>query len=223
MLDIIFEDKKILILNKPIGVLSYGENSLETDVKNYLSSYPYLINRIDKDTSGLIMFAKDQKTAEYFSAIFASHDKVKKTYITLVNGIVSEEGKIDAPIRKNFQQKKMVIAPISSGAKEAITLYKPIKNFDDSTLLEVNILTGRTHQIRVHMSYFKHHVIGDYKYGDFKINNIYKNKYGLRTQFLHSWKLEFTDLNSEFSYLNNQLFEAKLPEKFQEIINDKSN
>jgi len=222
MLDIVFEDQDIILLNKPIGILSYGENSLETLLRAYLNINPYIINRLDKDTSGLIMFAKNPRTADYFSEIFATHQKVEKTYLSLVSGVINEDGRVDAPIRKNYQQKKMVIAPISSGAKEAITLYHPLKCFGDTTLIEIKLLTGRTHQIRVHMSFLRHHVVGDYKYGDFKINNLYKNEFGLSSQFLHSYKLKFSDLNSHFAYLNGKVFEAKLPEKFEDIIKKKN-
>lgn len=225
---IIYEDKNLLILNKPANLLSQkdgtGEVSLEDEVSKYLgNSNAKLINRLDKDTTGLIVFGKNEKTIKYFNEVFADHEKVEKTYLVLVSGIISEPGEVDAPIRKNFQKHKMVICPEKSGGKRALTLYKPVFNFDDSTLLEVTLKTGRTHQIRVHMSFIRHHVIGDYKYGDFKMNNKYKNEFGLTSQFLHSYKLKFNCINNEYKYLNNKEFSCNLPENLAKIVEFKKN
>ena len=110
------------------------------------------------------MFGLNESAIKYFNEVFSDHEKVEKKYLTLVSGQVTESGEVNAPIRKNFQMKKMVVASEKNGGKKALTLYKPVNVFDDSTLLEVTLKTGRTHQIRVHMSYIRHHVIGDYKY-----------------------------------------------------------
>lgn len=223
---IIYKDDNIVILNKPSFLLSQkdgtGEESLEDYVVKFFNNKnAKLINRLDKDTTGLIVFGLNEKTIKYFNEIFANHEKVEKKYLTLVSGVVDQEGTIDAPIRKNFQKHKMVICPEKSGGKKAITLYKPIKVFDDSTLLEVTLKTGRTHQIRTHMSYIRHHVIGDYKYGDFKINNKYKNEFGLTTQFLHSYSLCFNCLDKDYKYLDGKKFTCEMPENFLKIVNSK--
>ena len=115
----------------------------------------------------------------------------------------------------------MVVSSEKNGGKKALTLYKPINVFDDSTLLEVTLKTGRTHHIRVHMSYIRHHVIGDYKYGDFKINNKYKNEFGLISQFLHSYSLTFNCLEGKYKYLNGKKFISELPKNCKNIINSK--
>ena len=223
---IIYQDDKLLILNKPSFLLSQkdgtGEVSLEDYVEEYLGNKnAKLINRLDKDTTGLIVFAKDEKSIKAMNEIFQDHSQVEKKYLTLVSGTITEEGSVDAPIRKNFQRHKMVVAPEKSGGKKALTLYKPIDNYDDSTLLEVTLKTGRTHQIRVHMSYIRHHVIGDYKYGDFKINNKYKAEFGVTSQLLHSYSLKFNCQNKNFSYLNGKIFIAELPQNVKNIINSK--
>lgn len=223
---IIYKDDNIVILNKPSFLLSQkdgtGEESLEDYVVKFFNNKnAKLINRLDKDTTGLILFGLNEKTIKYFNEIFADHEKVEKKYLALVSGQILEEGIVDAPIRKNFQKHKMVICPEKNGGKKSLTIFNPVKVFDDSTLLELTLKTGRTHQIRVHMSYIRHHVIGDYKYGDFKINNKYKNEFGLTTQFLHSYSLTFNCLDGEYKYLNGKKFSCEMPENFKKILNSK--
>lgn len=224
---IVYKDDNIVILNKPSLLLSQKDGSGEVSLEDYVQEYFHnknarLINRLDKDTTGLIMFGLNEKSIKYFNEVFSDHNKVEKKYLVLVSGQITEPGEVDAPIRKNFQMKKMVVCSEKNGGKKAVTLYQPLVVFDDSTLLEVTLKTGRTHQIRVHMSYIRHHVIGDYKYGNFKINNIYKEKYGLKTQFLHSYSLKFNCLEKDFYYLDNKEFKCELYDSYQEIINSKN-
>ena len=223
---IIYKDDNIVILNKPSSLLSQKDGSNEVSLEDYVQEYfnnknARLINRLDKDTTGLIVFGLNESSIKYFNEVFSNHEKVEKKYLTLVSGQITDPGEVNAPIRKNFQMKKMVVASEKNGGKKALTLYKPVNMFDDSTLLEVTLKTGRTHQIRVHMSYIRHHVIGDYKYGDFKINNKYKNEYGLNSQFLHSYSLAFNCLEGKYKYLNGKNFVSELPENFKKIINSK--
>ena len=223
---IIYKDDNIVILNKPSFLLSQKDGSGEVSLEDYVQEYFHnknarLINRLDKDTTGLIVFGLNESAIKYFNEVFSDHEKVEKKYLVLVSGQVTEEGEVNAPIRKNFQKHKMVVCPEKNGGKKAVTLYKPIKVFEDATLLEVTLKTGRTHQIRVHMSYIRHHVIGDYKYGDFKINNMYKAKYGVTTQLLHSYSLMFNCLESKYKYLDGKKVEAKLSDKFFDVTTSK--
>ena len=223
---IVYKDDNIVILDKPSSLLSQKDGSNEVSLEDYVQEYfnnknARLINRLDKDTTGLIVFGLNKPTIKYFNEVFSNHEKVEKKYLTLVSGQITDPGEVNAPIRKNFQMKKMVVASEKNGGKKAHTLYKPVNTFDDSTLLEVTLKTGRTHQIRVHLSYIRHHVIGDYKYGDFKINNKYKNEYGLNSQFLHSYSLAFNCLEGKYKYLNGKNFVSELPENFKKIINSK--
>lgn len=220
---IVFEDENLLIINKPRGLLLQQDGdtshlSLDVFVANYLNKTAMPVHRLDKDTSGLCVFAKNKKTADEMSKVFNDHSQIEKHYITLVAGNVEEDGKIDAPLRKSFEKKKMVVAPIKSGAKPAITKYHPIEKYKDYTLLDVQLLTGRTHQIRAHMSYIRHHVIGDIKYGDFKVNNIFKREFNFENQFLHAYKLKFLDINGPLKYLKNKEFSVDLPPELQEIL-----
>ena len=220
---IIYEDENIVIINKPRGLLLQqdGDNShdsLDKEVSNYLKAVAMPAHRLDKDTSGLCVFAKNKKAADELGKIFNDHSQIEKHYITLVSGQIEEDGVVDAPLRKSFERKKMVVAPLKSGAKAAVTKYSILNKFKDYTLLDVQLLTGRTHQIRAHMSYIRHHVVGDIKYGDYKVNNIFKREFGFENQFLHAYKLKFLDLKGPLNYLKNKEFSCDLPTELQEIL-----
>ena len=221
---IVYEDDNLLIINKPRGLLlqqdgDTSHESLDILVSQYLNATAMPVHRLDKDTSGLCIFAKNKKVADELSKIFNNHSQIEKHYITLVSGQIEEDGVVDAPLRKSFERKKMVVAPLKSGAKPAITKYHILEKYKDYSLLDVQLLTGRTHQIRVHMSYIRHHVVGDIKYGDYKVNNVFKREYAFENQFLHAYKLKFLDLKGALNYLKNKEFSVDLPSELQEILN----
>ena len=220
---IIYEDDNLVIINKPRGLLLQQDIdpshlSLDNLVSKYLNKTAMPVHRLDKDTSGICVFAKNNKAADEMGKIFNDHSQIEKHYLTLVAGQITEDGVVDAPLRKSFERKKMVVAPLKSGAKSAITKYHPIKNFKDYTLLDISLLTGRTHQIRAHMSYIRHHVVGDIKYGDYKVNNIFKREFGFENQFLHAFKLKFLDIKGPLNYLKNKEFSADIPTELEEIL-----
>ena len=133
---IIYEDENLVIINKPRGLLLQQDGdsshpSLDILVSQYLNKSAMPVHRLDKDTSGICLFAKNNKAADEMSKIFNDHSQIEKHYLTLVSGQIVEDGVVDAPLRKSFERKKMVVAPLKSGAKPAITKYHPIKNFKD--------------------------------------------------------------------------------------------
>ena len=220
---IIYEDDNLVVINKPRDLLLQQDGdsshpSLDILVSKYLNKTAMPVHRLDKDTSGICVFAKSNKIAEEMSKIFNDHSQIEKHYLTLVSGQIIEDGVVDAPLRKSFERKKMIVAPLKSGAKPAITKYHPIKNFKDYTLLDVVLLTGRTHQIRAHMSYIRHHVVGDIKYGDYKVNNIFKREYNFENQFLHAYKIVFLDIKGPLNYLKNKEFSCNLPPELENIL-----
>ena len=219
---IVHEDENILVINKPRGLLLQQDNSGAPSLDNMVSAYLKMTampaHRLDKDTSGLCVFAKNNKVADELGKIFNDHTQIEKHYLTLVNGVVEEDGVVDAPLRKSFERKKMVVAPLKSGAKSAITKYHILEKYKDYTLLDVQLLTGRTHQIRAHMSYIRHHVVGDIKYGDYKVNNLFKREYNFENQFLHAFKLKFLDIKGSLNYLKNKEFSCNLPPELEEIL-----
>lgn len=220
---IVYEDDNLLIVNKPRGLLlqqdgNDSHESLDRIVTDYLKATAMPAHRLDKDTSGLCVFAKNKKSADELGKIFNDHSQIEKHYLTLVSGPIEEDGVVDAPLRKSFERKKMVVAPLKSGAKSAITKYHVLNEYKDYTLLDVELLTGRTHQIRAHMSYIRHHVVGDIKYGDYKVNNIFKREFNFENQFLHAYKLKFLDTRGPLNYLKNKEFSCDLPIELQEIL-----
>ncbi|MDR0742567.1 MAG: RluA family pseudouridine synthase [Puniceicoccales bacterium] len=175
-LDILFEDEDIIVINKSAGIVVHGGNgtSAPTLVEGILShcrlsgsgnpSRPGVVHRLDKDTSGAIIFTKTDRAYLQLVKMFATR-KIKKTYQTIVYGTFTKNfGEINLPVRRNrFVRTKMAV---SEGGKEAITRWHILKSFGRQfTHLQVNILTGRTHQIRVHMAAMRHPILGDTTYG----------------------------------------------------------
>ena len=167
---------------------------------------PGIVHRLDKDTSGLLIVAKNDKAHVNMSEQIKNHE-VKKTYVALVRGCVKEnEATIDMPIgRSNSDRKKMAI---NKNGKNAVTHIKVLKRYDKYTLLEINIETGRTHQIRVHLSHIGFPVIGDYIYSNGK------NEFGVVGQCLHAKELEFKHPISG----DEMKLQAPLPEYFEDIL-----
>ncbi len=219
-IDIVYEDDDLVIVNKPQDMVvhpAFGNlsgtlvNSLLFNISN-LSSIngfirPGIVHRLDKDTSGLIMVAKNNVSHRNLSDSLKKRD-VKRVYRALVHGRVkSDIGTIDAPIgRHPVNRKKMAVTDRNS--KAARTHYTVIDRYEDYTLLELELESGRTHQIRVHMSYIHHPVVGDPVYSNSK------NKFGLDKQMLHAYKIGF-DHPKTGEYLE---FIQEVPEYFKGIL-----
>ena len=196
-IDIIYEDDDIIVVNKPKGMVVHPANgnpdgtlvnAIMAICKDSLSGIggeirPGIVHRLDKDTSGLLIVAKNDKAHVNMSEQIKNHE-VKKTYIALVRGVVKEnEATIDMPIgRSTSDRKKMAV--IKTG-RNAVTHIKVLKRYNKYTLLQVNIETGRTHQIRVHLSHIGYPIVGDYTYSNGK------NEFGVVGQCLHAKCLEF--------------------------------
>lgn len=219
-LDIVYEDNDILVVNKQKGLVVHPGNgnpdgtlvnAIMNHCKESLSGIggevrPGIVHRLDKDTSGILIIAKNDKAHINISEQIKNHE-VKKTYIALVRGIVRENmATIDMPIaRSNKDRTKMAV---SKNGKNAITHIKVLERFKGFTLLEVNIETGRTHQIRVHLSEIGYPIVGDYVYSNGK------NPFNVVGQMLHSMRIEF-----KHPVTNKQMkLEAELPEYFEEIL-----
>jgi len=218
-LDILYEDDDIIVINKPQGMVVHPApgnysgtlvNALLYHCKN-LSGIngilrPGIVHRLDKDTSGVMVVAKNDKAHISLSNQIKERSVFKK-YVAIVEGVIKdEEGKIEAPIgRHPVDRKKMAV--IEDG-RYALTLYKVLERFKENTLVEAVIKTGRTHQIRVHMAYIGHPIVGDHVYG-FK-----RQKFKLEGQALHSSVLGFMH-PTKGVYME---FEAPLPEYFVRLI-----
>lgn len=219
-IEIIYEDTDIIVVNKPKGMVVHPANgnpdgtlvnAIMAICKDSLSGIggeirPGIVHRLDKDTSGLLIVAKNDKAHVNMSEQIKNHE-VKKTYLALVRGCIKEnEATIDMPIgRSNSDRKKMAV---NKNGKNAVTHIKVLKRYDKYTLLEINIETGRTHQIRVHLSHIGFPVIGDYIYSNGK------NEFGVVGQCLHAKELEFKHPISG----DEMKLQAPLPEYFEDIL-----
>ncbi len=190
-IDIVYEDDYFLIINKPKGIIVHPDdkskgNTLCNMVASYYKKIGLNINvryahRLDYDTTGIIIFVKDYLSFSYMNHYIETHD-VKRTYRCLVTGIINKkEGQIVAPISGDRHNSKKFV--VSKNGKEAITNYKVIKEYKDYSLVEVLLKTGRTHQIRCHMAYINHPLLGDLLYG--------ANTKLINRVALHSYKLSF--------------------------------
>ncbi|MEK7653430.1 MAG: RluA family pseudouridine synthase [Patescibacteria group bacterium] len=226
---ILEENNNFLIIEKPAGLLVHPTAKNETDtLADWIiakhpdlrkigedPSRPAIVHRLDKEVSGLMLIPKTQDAFDYFKSQFKQHHVIKK-YATLVRGEISkDEGMINFPIGRSKSRRGLFAAishKLGIEAKKAITTFRVEKRFKNYTLLEVQILTGRTHQIRVHLLAFGHPVVGDALYG-IKIQG-YKNiKTKLGRIFLHAKYLGFTDMNG-----NKREFESELPEELDNFI-----
>ena len=229
---IVYEDENILIVNKPRGLLVHGDEgekklTLSNEVINYLyykGEYdpkidhgfaPAPAHRLDRNTSGLVCFAKNLVSLQELEDLFKEKDEITKEYKALVVGKFTGETRIDAPLKKD---EKTGLVRISKDGKNAVTIVKFLGKYGDFTLVNVQILTGRTHQIRVHLASIGYPVVGDAKYGDFKVNKEIKEKYKFENQFLTAYKLSFKNLKGHLSYLSGKSFEVNLPENEEKLL-----
>ena len=219
-IEIVYEDSDIIVVNKPKGLVVHPANgnldgtlvnAIMNICKDSLSGIggekrPGIVHRLDKDTSGLLIIAKNDKAHINMSEQIKNR-KVNKKYIALVRGVIKEnEATINMPIARSKKDRKKMA--VDKNGKEAITHFKVLKRYDNYTLLEIKIDTGRTHQIRVHMSEIGHPVIGDEVYSNGK------NEFNVKGQMLHAKSLDFTHpITGKKMHL-----EADIPDYFKNVI-----
>lgn len=213
-LDIIFEDDQIIAVNKPAGVLSIPDRAnVQPSVKSELQKIYgeiFVVHRIDKPTSGLIIFAKNAEAHKALSALFLSREMSKK-YLAIINGtLYPESGTVDAAIAQHPADNGTMI--VHQKGKASVTDYKTIEKFPQYSLVEYQIHTGRTHQIRVHTKYLGHSIVGDELYGDgkplfvsqirkdFKLSKWTEEEQPILNRLsLHSYKMEFTLFEKKYN------------------------
>lgn len=219
-LDILYEDDDVLVVNKPKGMVVHPANGNQTGTlvnavmahcKENLSGIngeirPGIVHRIDKDTSGVLVIAKNDKSHLALAEQLKEHS-MTRVYVAIARGRFKEtEGVINAPIGRNPKDRKKM--GVVSNGRRAVTHYKVIKQLEDCAILEVRLETGRTHQIRVHMMYIGHPLLGDVVYSSGK------NKYGFQGQALHAKTLGFIHPSSG-KYME---FSSNLPEEFEKLL-----
>ena len=217
-LDIVYEDEYLMVINKPSGLVVHpGSGNKDNTLVNGLMYYtknlsdigdsdrPGIVHRLDKDTSGLMLVAKENKTHEILAEEFKKHN-IHREYIALVDGVIEvSRGTIDAPIKRSKENyQKMTVA---SGGKKAITNFEVIKRYKNNTLIRLILETGRTHQIRVHMAYIGYPIHNDPVY-----NKKVSTSFG---QFLHSEYLKFIHPITK----KELEFRCSLPDEFKDYLN----
>lgn len=223
---IAFEDENIIAVNKPAGLLSQKAAQNDTSVNDFILEHvpgdeyftPGIANRLDRNTSGLILAGKNLNAQRELVRAIASRT-ISKYYLTAVKGSVSEPINAEAWLVKDGDSNTVSVSDVrTEGADHIVTRYRPLAQSERMTLLEVELVTGRSHQIRAHLSYLGHPVAGDTKYGDEELNRFLREKYQLRSQLLHAYRIEFDDVLGILEYLNGQKIEAELPSRFRTII-----
>lgn len=227
-IDIVYEDDTLVVVNKPAGLVVHpAAGTPSGTLANALAYHfqqlpdrgvrPGIVHRLDRDTSGLLVVAKTESALENLSDQFRDRT-VFKSYVALVHGrVASSTGKIDQPLARDRSNRTRMA--VVRGGRNALTLYRVRRSFDRFTLLDVELKTGRTHQIRVHLAWLKHPVVGDETYGGGRDNTIQDPQLrarirNLNRHFLHAEKLAFTHPKT------NELvkFESPLPSELTELF-----
>lgn len=236
-LDVLYEDADVLLINKPAGMLSQPDDTKEPSMVEYVIGYllekgelteedlwtfrPSVCNRLDKNTSGIIAAGKSLVGLQELSELF--HDRtVHKEYLCIVKGVLHEKKHIKGYLYKDTKQNKVTIYKQKQKEAQPIeTVYEPLEDNGEVTLLKVGLITGRTHQIRAHLASEGHPLAGDTKYGQDAFNRRYREKYQLKHQLLHAFRLSFPDgMEGRLSDLSGKCFRAPLPAQFERIIKE---
>lgn len=216
---ILYEDEDVLMINKPAGMLSQKAKQEDISANEYIIAYllssgcikeeelntfrPSVCNRLDRNTSGILIAGKTLKGLQEMSKRLKSRE-IEKYYRGMVEGVLTDPYRLKGYLHKDEEQNKVFIMaePKSKTDKRIETEYVPIQNFADATLLEINLITGRSHQIRAHLASIGHPIVGDYKYGAAK-------RKGIRSQLLHAYRISLEDKKEII---------APLPEEFQKAV-----
>lgn len=232
---IAYEDENIIVAEKPFGLLTHGDstekkNHLANQVVDYLiekgdydprrekTFSPASVSRLDRNTTGLVIFCKNYHALQVFNSMIREKGIIKKYYLTVVAGQLDEPLHLEDKMTKNEATNTVTVVGNDAEGKTMETIATPLSTNGKYTLCEIEIVTGRTHQIRAHLASAGYPVIGDAKYGDRMVNNEVRRRFDLTTQLLHAYKLSFDGCADGFEYLNGKVITAEMPEKFDKIL-----
>lgn len=236
--NIAYEDENILVVEKPFGLLTHGDS---TEKKNHLANQviSYLIekgdyvpriertfvpspaNRLDRNTTGLVLFGKNNSTLQSLNTMIREKGYVSKYYLTIVAGNLKKELVLKDKMEKDTNRNVVkVVSMTDENGKIMETIARPLEYKNGYTLVEVELVTGRTHQIRVHLSNAGYPIIGDVKYGRNDVNRTVEKRFNLTTQFLHAYKLEFNNAIEPVEYMKGNTIIGELPPNLQRIKKD---
>lgn len=222
-LDIVYEDDHIILLNKEAGLLCHGDGSSADNLLDGMISYlisssaydpnlektfrPALANRLDRNTSGLVIGAKSYDALKEINEALRG-SKIKRYYKAIVKGQLREEGQVQSYLLKDGGKNKVSLSQEEQpGARKIVTGLKRLASQGDYSLLQLELITGRSHQLRAQLQALDLPIIGDPKYGDRQLNRKFARDYKLQGQWLYSYKVEFDGLGGDLAYLNKQSFE----------------
>lgn len=235
---IAYEDENILIVEKPFGLLTHGDqnekkNTLANQVVGYLiekgeyqprvekTFVPSPVNRLDRNTTGLVIFGKNNRSLQSLNHMLREKGFVQKYYLTIVSGEMNTALVLKDKMEKDHDRNTVKVMDMEEeGGKIMETIARPLSVKNGFTLVEVELVTGRTHQIRAHLGNAGYPVIGDAKYGKREINRRIEQKYGLTTQFLHAYRLYFEKGESPLDYMAGTLVKGDLPANLARIKED---
>ena len=232
---VLYEDQNILIVDKPVGLLVHGDakenvNTLSHQVLSYLKEKgeldvgrestftPGPVHRLDRNTSGIVIFGKTLAALQDLNEMMKKRHHIEKSYMTICKGKLTKQQELVGYVKKIDNEDRVRF--VKKDDKDALmmkTIVKPIRTTNDFSLVEVKIITGRMHQIRIHLSSIDHPVIGDRKYGDFALNKQMKQQFGLNNQLLHAYKINFVDPFGSLSYLKGKKIICPKPTQFKKI------
>ena len=233
-LNIVYEDSNVIFINKPAGMLSQKSVSSDVSLNEYLLGYlekrgrwkqeesrafrPSVCNRLDRNTSGMVICGKSMAGLQQMSALLKDRS-LHKYYLCLVKGIMTESQHLEGYLLKNESTNQVqIFKEEAEGASHIITEYEPLYTEGEVTLLKVTLVTGKSHQIRAHLSSIGHPIIGDPKYGDRKMNAFFRETHGVQNQMLHAWKLSFPEMPAPLDNLSGKSFEAEPPKLMQQYL-----
>ena len=214
---IIFEDEHLIAVDKPSGVAVHGGSHSELGLIEILRQlrsgldYLELVHRLDMETSGVLLIAKSRQMLQTLHERFRDAHRIEKHYIALVAG-EWQGGRQEITHKLERKQNRDQKVQVSGEGKVSTSIFTPIKQYKGATLMDVQILTGRMHQIRTQLAHLEHPIIGDTMYGDKKLNSYFGKYYGSKRLFLHASSLSFEIEDKKYS------FEAPLPEELQKVL-----
>lgn len=224
-LNIVYEDSNVIFINKPAGMLSQKSVPSDVSLNEYLLGYleksgqwkqeeskafrPSVCNRLDRNTSGMVICGKSMAGLQQMAALLKDRS-LHKYYLCLVKGVMTESQHLKGYLLKDENSNQVkIFQKETEGAARIITEYEPLYTEGETTLLKVTLVTGKSHQIRAHLSFIGHPIIGDPKYGDRKVNAFFRETHGIKNQMLHAWKLTFPELAEPLDNLSEKSFEAE--------------